>query len=151
MAFYDLSKQERAGVAGDISNNILNELKTTHLQNIPVYFADDDTYIRKCAYVSIGRIYFENKNLQSRIIEVLNILLLQDDFKVRQTVINACGEIGKKEFNIVQNIFDKGLFDKHHSPRNAVIGSIKKMGEVNPQPVLKWARNYLHHTDKEIR
>ena len=25
------------------------------------------------------------------------------------------------------------------------------MGEVNPIPVLKWARNYLHHEDKEIR
>jgi hypothetical protein len=43
------------------------------------------------------------------------------------------------------------LFDKHHSPRNAVIGSIKKMGEVNPRPVLKWAKKYLHHEDKEIR
>jgi hypothetical protein len=25
------------------------------------------------------------------------------------------------------------------------------MGEVNPQPVLEWAKKYLHHTDKEIR
>jgi hypothetical protein len=36
-------------------------------------------------------------------------------------------------------------------PRNAVIGSIKKMGEVNPKPVLQWAKKYLHHQDKEIR
>ncbi|MCW3092136.1 MAG: hypothetical protein JWP81_3205 [Ferruginibacter sp.] len=49
------------------------------------------------------------------------------------------------------HFFDKGLFDKHHSPRNAVIGSIKKMAEVNPQPVLKWAKQYLHHNDAEIR
>jgi hypothetical protein len=35
--------------------------------------------------------------------------------------------------------------------RNAVIGSVKKMGEKNPVPVLKWARQYLHHADKEIR
>ncbi len=35
--------------------------------------------------------------------------------------------------------------------RNAVIGSVKKMGEVNPAPVLAWARLYLHHEDKEIR
>jgi hypothetical protein len=151
MAFYDLSKQERAGIATAISNNILGEFKTTHLQNTHAYFRDDDTYIRKCAYLSTGRIYFENKNLQSKIIEALNILLLENDYKIRQTVINAAGEIGKKEFSIVQSIFDKGLFDKHHSPRNAVIGSIKKMGEVNPKPVLNWARKYLHHTDKEIR
>ena len=25
------------------------------------------------------------------------------------------------------------------------------MGEVNPQPVLEWAKKYLHHEDKEIR
>ena len=78
-------------------------------------------------------------------------MLLHDDFKIRQTVINAAGEIGKLNFKIVQHFFDKGLFDIHHSPRNAVIGSIKKMGEVNPIPVLLWDKNYLHHSNKEIR
>lgn len=73
------------------------------------------------------------------------------DFRVRQTIINAAGEIGKKDFPIVQHFFDTGLFDPHHSPRNAVIGSVKKMGEVNPVPVLAWAKQYLHHPDKEIR
>ena len=52
---------------------------------------------------------------------------------------------------MVQHFFDNRLFDTHHSARNAVIGSIKKMGEVNPGPVLAWARKYLHHPDKEIR
>ena len=32
-----------------------------------------------------------------------------------------------------------------------MIGSVKKMGEVNPKPVLEWAGKYLHHPDKEIR
>ena len=44
-----------------------------------------------------------------------------------------------------------GLFDDHHRVRNAVIGSIKKMGEKNPVPVLKWSKPYLKHPDKEIR
>jgi hypothetical protein len=35
--------------------------------------------------------------------------------------------------------------------RNAVIGSVKKMGEKDPQNVLQWAKKYLHHPDKEIR
>ena len=43
------------------------------------------------------------------------------------------------------------MFDEHHAVRNAVIGSVKKMGEVNPRPVLTWANKYLHHPDKEIR
>ena len=25
------------------------------------------------------------------------------------------------------------------------------MGEKNPEPILRWAKKYLHHTDKEVR
>jgi hypothetical protein len=79
-----------------------------------------------------------------------NTLLASELEKTRQTVINAAGEIGKFHFEKVQHFFDKGLFDKHHSVRNAVIGSIKKMGQKNPVPVLAWAKTYLKHPDKEI-
>ncbi|ULT43942.1 hypothetical protein KRR40_11490 [Niabella defluvii] len=97
-----------------------------------MYFSNEDTYIRKAGYLATGRIYFEQEELQPAVIILLNTLLQKDDFKIRQTVINAAGEIGKKDFGVVQHFFDKGLMDVHHSPRNAVIGSIKKMGEVNP-------------------
>jgi HEAT repeat protein len=151
MPFYSLPKNERSNLVAIISNNILNELKGTQIKKTLAYFADEDTYIRKSAYLSLGRIYLANKELQSKIIKTLDKLLQEDDFKIRQTVINAAGEIGKKDFGIVQHIFDKGLFDEHHAPRNAVIGSIKKMGEVSPKPILQWAKKYLHHKDKEIR
>lgn len=151
MAFYDLSKQERSHVVATIRDEILHDLATNQLIKTIDRFGDNDTYIRKAAYLSTGRIYAGNKNLQPAIIQMLDRLFLQGDYKIRQTVINAAGEIGKGDFGIVQQIFDKGLFDEHHSPRNAVIGSIKKMGEVNPTPVLAWARKYLHHPDKEIR
>lgn len=75
----------------------------------------------------------------------------RDDYKIRQTAINAAGEIGKKDFEVVQYIFDHSLFDLHHSPRNAVIGSLKKMSKVTSDPVLSWAKGSLHHEDKEIR
>ena len=151
MAFYDLPKHQRSDLVATISSNILHELKRSQLKKTLAYFADVDTYIRKSAYLSLGRIYFANKDLQPKIIIILGKFLQQDDPKIRQAVINAAGEIGKKEFETVQPIFDKSLFDKHHSPRNAVIGSIKKMGEINPKPVLKWAKKYLHHENKEIR
>jgi hypothetical protein len=151
MSFYDLTKQERADLKTTIHSTILRELGASGLSKTAVYFADEDTYIRKAAYQSIGRLYFENKQLQTKIIKWLDALLEYDDFKTRQTVINAAGEIGKKDFAVVQHIFDTGLFDQHHSPRNAVIGSIKKMCEVNPESVLDWAEKYLHHEDKEIR
>ena len=151
MAFYDLSREERNKLVIQISGNILRELQASRCTLTSAYFSNDDTYIRKSAYLSVGRIYSAHPALQRKIIERLNTLLTEDNFKIRQTVINAAGEIGKQDFDIVQEFFDKGLFDAHHSPRNAVIGSIKKMGEVNPAPVLRWAKKYLHHPDKEIR
>jgi hypothetical protein len=151
LPFYSLSKQERSNLVSTIYDDMLSELDSCVSPKTIQYFADIDTYIRKSAYLSLGRAYFANKHLQLKIIELLNNLLQHDDFKVRQTVINAAGEIGKIDFSKVQHFFDIGLFDKHHSPRNAVIGSIKKMGEVNPKPVLEWAKKYLHHADKEIR
>jgi len=151
MGFYDLNKQERVNVVAGINSNILNGLRTMNLQEIIPYFSDEDTYIRKSAYLSIGKIFLATTQIRPKIISVLEKLFLETDFKIRQTVINAAGEIGKLDFDEVGHFFEKGLFDKHHSVRNAVIGSIKKMGEVNPKPVLQWARIYLHHEDKEIR
>jgi hypothetical protein len=151
MAFYDLPKEERADLVQEISNNIRNELSIGGFDNTTAYFADEDTYIRKAAYLSTGRTYLASEGLQRSIITKLKQLLLSEDFRIRQTTVNAAGEIGKKDFDVVQYFFDTGLFDVHHSVRNAVIGSVKKMGEVNPLPVLEWAREYLHHPDKEIR
>lgn len=98
-----------------------------------------------------ARLFFDEPALDQAILEMLNAFFSDPDFKVRQTVINAAGEIGKCNFEQVRLYFDEGLKDTHHSPRNAVIGSVKKMGEVNPGPVLAWAGQYLHHHDKEIR
>ena len=157
MSFYDLSKDRRAELVEEIKATILSEIKPfgsaqgSKLKKTIDYFSDEDTYIRKSAYLSIGRIYLENDGLHKAIILVLEKLLKEDSAHIRQTVINAAGEIGKTDFKIVQHFFEKGLFDEHHSVRNAVIGSIKKMSEKNPVPVLKWSEQYLYHENKEIR
>ena len=132
MAFYDLSKPERIKLVAEISDSILGELKSARVKITLEYFKNEDTYIRKSAYLSIGRLYFSNAKLQSKIIMLLAGLQIHDNFKIRQTVINAAGEIGKRDFKIVEHFFDKGLFDVHHAPRNAVIGSVKKMGDFIP-------------------
>lgn len=151
MAFYDLPKIERAELVAEIKATILSEINLKKLRKTIDYCADEDTYIRKSAYLSIGRIYLENPKLQNTLLTYLEKLFKEDSAHIRQTVINAAGEIGKTDFETVQHFFEKGLFDKHHSVRNAVIGSIKKMGEKNPKPLLKWSRQYLYHPDKEIR
>jgi len=151
MGFYDLSKAERIELVNNINKDIKQDIQHEQSTKLQLYFSNSDTYIRKTAYQAVGRIYLLSKELQTRIIEVLKDLLKSEDFKIRQSVINAAGEIGKTDFAKVQWFFDTGLFDSHHSAKNAVIGSIKKMGEVNPKPVLKWPGLYLHHADKEIR
>lgn len=151
MGFYELTKEERVKHVKQISDDILSNIKTNTHSHIIKYFSDGDTYIRKSAYTAIGRIYYAHKDLQKKIIKLLDELLTDKNYKIRQTVINAAGEIGIKEFEPVEYFFDTGLFDEHHSVRNAVIGSMKKIGEKNPKPLLKWAKKYLHHPDKEIR
>lgn len=151
MSFYNLTKAERKKEVNAIESALRNAIDMDQLSNIIRYFSDPDTYIRRSAYLAIGRICKSDVNLLPKVIKTLENFNSHGDFKVRQTVINAAGEIGKTQFEAVRSFFDLGLFDKHHAPRNAVIGSIKKMGELNPTPVLTWAKQYLHHPDKEIR
>lgn len=151
MAYYDLSKAERAKTVEQIRKTLQQDIQQRKNENLLLYFDDADTYIRKAAYLSIGKTFKSEKELRDEILLQLSELVKHSSFRIRQTSINAAGEIGMTNFEVVQSIFDGGLFDVHHSPRNAVIGSIKKMGEVNPVPVLAWCKEYLHHPDKEIR
>jgi len=151
MGFYNLSKEERMELVNSISNNILSDIKKENSEYISRYFSDNDTYIRKSSYQGVGKIYFAYPEFQKRIISTLENLYGTTDEKIRQTVVNAAGEIGIRNFEPVKNFFDRGLFDEHHSVRNAVIGSMKKMGEKNPLPVFEWSKKYLLHTDAEIR
>lgn len=151
MSFYNLTKEERIKLVEKISQSLLSDFENKTLNSIFFYFSDEDTYIRKSAYIAVGRIYKSNTTIQQQIIQTLFKLVESDNEKVRQTVINAAGEIGIIDFNVVEKFMEVGLFDEHHSVRNAVIGSIKKMGEKNPKPTLKFAKRYLNHHDKEIR
>jgi hypothetical protein len=151
MGFYELDKKQRLKLVDKINNEILSEINTKQNEHIKIYFADEDTYIRKAAYLAMGKIYKSNPAIQAEIIFLLEKLLKSNNEKVRQTSMNAAGEIGIIDFDTVAHFFDIGLFDPHHTVRNAVIGSVKKMGQKNPWPVLNWAKKYLHHEDKEVR
>ncbi|OFY82328.1 MAG: hypothetical protein A3F72_03400 [Bacteroidetes bacterium RIFCSPLOWO2_12_FULL_35_15] len=151
MAFYDLNKQQRQALVEKINENILSDILKDKDDHILDYFSDEDTYIRKTAYLAIGRIYKAHKGLQKNMLHFLNSQIGSKNEKVRQTVINAAGEIGMFDFSAIEQLMKTGLFDEHHSVRNAVIGSIKKMSEKNPKPTLAFAKKFLHHEDKEIR
>lgn len=151
MAFYDLDKAERKQLATNIHQQLAAAINNNAPAIVEKFFADEDTYIRKAAYLAIGRIYKQEVALRSKLLSLMKELFISGNNHVRQTLVNAAGEIGIFDFDVVAHFFDEGLFDPHHSVRNAVIGSIKKMGEKNPAPVLAFAARYLHHADKEIR
>lgn len=151
MAFYDNTKEQRIAIVAQIDDDIAMAIATGEHTTLLSYFADEDTYIRKTAYLSIGKLYKADAANLPAILKTLRKHFSSAEPKVRQTVVNAAGEIGKYDFDAVQHFFDTGLFDDHHSVRNAVIGSMKKMGEKNPAPVIEWSKKYLHHEDKEIR
>lgn len=151
MAFYDLGKKERSVLVAKINREIHSDLLSGSDKKILNYFSDEDTYIRKTAYLSIGRIYKGEPGLHKTILSLLRDLIKSADAKVRQTTINTAGEIGMSDFAPISAFMDQGLFDEHHSVRNAVIGSIKKMSQKNPIPTLAYAKQYLYNPNKEIR
>lgn len=151
MAFYDLSKEERQLLVNTINIAIDDDLTFGNYKAIFNYFSDEDTYIRKSAYLAIGKLFYAKPQLQHKALSTLKLLMASENELIRQTVVNATGEIGKFHFEKIQHFMDVGLFDTHHKVRNAVIGSIKKMGQRNPVPVLAWAKQYLKHSDKEVR
>ncbi len=151
MAFYDLEKEQRELLVEQIKNDIYEDLVKNSFEKVLVYFSDADTYIRKAAYLNIGKLFNAHSEHQRELITMLDWLFLSDNNYIRQTVINSCGEIGMKDFESIEHLLEKGLSDAHHSVRNAVIGSLKKIIEKNPKPSLVFSKKYLHHEDKEIR
>jgi len=151
MGFYDLSKAERQELVKKIQKEILNDLIEDEKNNIYKYSADSDTYIRKNAYLSLGRIYQEHEDQKERILTLVDDMLENSNEKIRQTSVYALGEIGKKDADHILNTFIKAMEDGSPLVRNAVIGSLKQMGQKNPGPTLKFASSNLHHSNPEVR
>ena len=128
MSFYDLPKAKRTKLVKKIEQEILDNLEHNTILSLQKYFSDGDTYIRKTAYLAVGNIYFANQSLKRKIVANLGKLFKSDNEKVRQTVINAIGETGKKEAEPALKLFEQAILDNHHIVRNTVIGSLKKNG-----------------------
>ena len=151
MGFYDLTKKEREKLAREVSDAIRLDLIENKSDKLRAFASDTDTYIRKNAYLTVGRIYRDSQDQREAILEALDKLSKDNDEKVRQTVAYALGEIGKVDAEKIMVMLEQALYDEHHSVRNAVIGSLKQMGEKNPKPTLEFAKRFLHHSDPKIR
>lgn len=149
--FYDLPKEKRQELVNKIEIKIEQDLENDETVNIYRYSSDPDTYIRKNAYISLGRIYQRREDLRENILVLLDNLLGNNNEKIRQTSVYALGEIGKHDADKIIKIFKKALDDESSSVRNAVMGALKQMGQKNPEPTLKFARKYLNHPNPKIR
>lgn len=150
MAFYDLSKEERVKFVEQMQSNIIADLQKGQSTHIYEYASDQDTYIRKNEYLILGRLY-NQKGFKTKVFHAIKTLFSDESELVRQTAVNALGEIGKSNARQVMPFLEKALYDEHYKVRNAVIGSLKKMGEKNAIPVLHFAKKHLHHPDPKIR
>lgn len=154
MGFYDLSKEERIKFVQKMELEVKLELKKDEiLENSKIfqYASDDDTYIRKNLYLILSRIYLNDSDFQEKLIPITKLLYQSSDEKQRQTAVYTWGEIGKHEFDMVSPFFEMALNDNSHKVKSSIMGSLKKMGEKNPEPTLNFAKKFLNHPDPEIR
>jgi hypothetical protein len=151
MGFYDLSKSEREQKYQDIQDDILRGLLQGESDRTAVYFDDADTYIRKAAYLGVGKIYKQDLAPLNDIIDMLDMFMAADSERIRQTVINAAGELAMGDFACVEHLFDIGITDPHHSVKNAVQGSLKKAGEKNPVQIIPFCRRHITSPEPEVR
>lgn len=154
MGFYDLSKEERIKFVQKMESEVKSELKKDEFlenSNIFKYASDDDSYIRKNLYLILSRLYLDDSAFQEKIISTTKLLYQSPDEKHRQAAIFTWGEIGKHEFDTVALLLEMALNDYSHKVKSSIMGSLKKMGEKNPQPTLIFAQRFLNHPDPEIR
>ena len=110
MPFYDLTKSERLTLVNSIQEALQEDLQASTQAAFLLYFSDDDTYIRKAAYESVGRIYQSNPGSLYQILELLQEMMKSENELIRQTVVNAAGEIGKSDFKAIESFMESGLF-----------------------------------------
>jgi len=151
MGFYDLSKPERDKLVKTIKESIHLDLKNHNLENILKYASDNDTYIRKNAYLALARLYNEQQDLREVILVIIKNLMKNKEEKVRQTMVYAMGEIGKLDAEPINNLLENALGDDNLKVKNAVIGALKQMGQKNPLFTLEFARKHINDPNPKIR
>ncbi len=55
------------------------------------------------------------------------------------------------DFDNISTMLEQILNDSHHSVKNAVVGTLKQLGEKNPKPTLRFAKKHLHSSNPQIR
>ncbi|MGQ4871081.1 MAG: HEAT repeat domain-containing protein [Candidatus Thorarchaeota archaeon] len=151
MRFYDLSKSERAALVERIRHEIESSLRHGSIGPLREYAASRDTYVRRHAYVTVGRLFREEPSLRSTIVEVLRHLSADENEHVRQTAVYAWGEVGKQDPDLAIAEIERAVQDSSHVVRNGAVGALKQMGAVHPEQVVGLGRRLCSHPSPEVR
>lgn len=151
MGFYDLSKRERQQLVAEMEKNLLYDLENSKNHYIHKYSGYKDTYIRRKVYLILGRLYRERANLREKIINASTNLYGDEDEKKRQTAVYIWTEIGKFHSARVLDLLTLALADNSPVVRNGFMGGLKRMGEKNPLPTLKFAEKHINDSNPEVR
>ncbi len=151
MGFYELSKEEREKLVQNIKGQIESELKTGEFKSFKTHASDEDTYIRKTAYLILSRLYRDDEDVRQSIIQALDALFKEQDQKIKQTVVYTLGEIGKIDADKVFPLFETVLNDKFLTKMGCITGALKQMGEKNHEPTIEFVKKHLNHPDPNIR
>ncbi len=151
MKFYDLSKEERQKKYAEIQNRLHEAVVKKEDDAFLSFFDDPDTYIRKAAYLGVGKIYIQHPQLLTDILFLLNSLQQNTNERIRQTVAYSCGEIAVYDFDAARPLIDRAVNDSHASVRNAAVGCLKKAGEKNPASILAYCRENILSDNPETR
>lgn len=154
MRYYDLPQPQRKKLYTKMQKNIREDMESDKVDHILKYASDSDTYIRKNCYLILARFYqSENSDdkAKERILNLLNDLSVSKNEKIRQTAVYCLGEIGKKDFPAIEKRLDIFLNDVHHSVKNGLTGALKQMGEKNPVPTFKWAKEKIKTSSADMK
>ena len=133
MGVYELSKKDRQSRMQSISQIVSHSIGSNQWKPLIALANDSDTYVRKAVYQNLAKNFQTGQNFS-----VIAELLVHNEPLVRQTATYALGEIGKNDARIVFPFLEKQMCDDNSRVRNAVIGALKRMGEKNPKPTLKF-------------
>jgi len=61
------------------------------------------------------------------------------------------GKIGKRDADFVFNYLETAIRDPHQQVTNAVMSSLKIMGEKNPKTTLKFVKMFIQDQDPEVQ
>lgn len=151
MGYYDLPAPERKRLYARMERGITRDISAGRSDTIEKYASNEDTYIRKNCYLILGRLYYADVTARKQVLTTLDELSRSADPLIRQTAVFALGEIGKQDFNTVEQRLSSFLRETHPAVKKGLTGAIKQMGEKNPRPVFAWARAGLSGFDADLK